>query len=444
VELARAPLDRRAPASAVLLTCPAPVVAPHRFLELPIEGEALLWSESAGEVWSFAGRGEVARASALASEPPAALRERAASALASARGERHVMPARLFGGLAFDPADERRDDAPWAPFGAASFALPRWLYGVRGGEAFLRLAARPGEAREAAALLERTARALGDLPPARRAPSPPAAIAEPPDEAEWEALVDSALAAIRAGRARKIVTARRASVAAPVAFDVPAALARLRDAHSACLVFALQRGAATFLGATPERLVTVSGLALSTEAVAGSIPRAGSRESEAAALLASDKDRREQALVVDGIVEALGPLCAELTVPSAPRVRTLAHLHHLVTPIEARLAAPLHALDAARALHPTPAVSGLPKAAATCWIAEHERAPRGLYAGPIGWVDEAGDGAFAVALRSALVEGARAWAYAGAGIVEGSSPALELDETRTKLAAVLAALGAAP
>jgi isochorismate synthase EntC len=101
-------------------------------------------------------------------------------------------------------------------------------------------------------------------------------------------------------------------------------------------------------------------------------------------------------------------------------------------------------LDLVKALHPTPAVSGSPQAAALRWLADNERSGRGWYAGAVGWLDATGDGAFSVAIRSGVVCGRDAWLYAGAGIVLGSDAGAEYAETLLKQTPMLAALGLVP
>ena len=114
---------------------------------------------------------------------------------------------------------------------------------------------------------------------------------------------------------------------------------------------------------------------------------------------------------------------------------------HLATPIRGRLAAPApSALELARRLHPTPAVGGTPRAAALDAIRALEGFDRGRYAGPVGWVDARGDGEWAIALRGAELDGARARLVAGAGIVAGSDPDAEWAETQAKLEPMLRAL----
>jgi salicylate biosynthesis isochorismate synthase len=110
-----------------------------------------------------------------------------------------------------------------------------------------------------------------------------------------------------------------------------------------------------------------------------------------------------------------------------------------VTPLEATCAG-VDLVGLVERLHPTPAMGGVPRAVALGFLAKHE-SPRGLYASPIGWLDGAGDGVFAVAIRSALLAPGRARAFAGVGIVRGSEVDREVSETRAKLATTHAALG---
>jgi menaquinone-specific isochorismate synthase len=115
-------------------------------------------------------------------------------------------------------------------------------------------------------------------------------------------------------------------------------------------------------------------------------------------------------------------------------------VQHLHTPVEATLPKGVRLLDMLGRLHPTPAVGGTPREIVVPLIAELEAFPRGLYGGAVGWIDSRGGGEFIVALRSALVEGSRARMYAGAGIVDGSSPQREFEETELKFRAMQDAL----
>jgi salicylate biosynthesis isochorismate synthase/menaquinone-specific isochorismate synthase len=217
----------------------------------------------------------------------------------------------------------------------------------------------------------------------------------------------------------------------------------LRDAVPGCYVYAVGRGEATFLGATPELLVRREGERASTRALAGSTRRSADPAVDdhlGEALLRSDKDRGEQAIVTRRIVEALRPHAVWVTAAPEPVVVRIANIQHLATPIRAQLAKPRGAMALAALLHPTPAVGGEPFAVAERLIPELEGFDRGWYAGPVGWTDANGDGELCVALRCALLRGQVAHCYAGVGVVRDSEPAAELAETEVKLQALLPVL----
>ena len=268
-----------------------------------------------------------------------------------------------------------------------------------------------------------------------------------PGRRAWCAIVEEARGAVRSGAASKIVPARAMRFEAPTGrrFDAVATLHELRLQSPDAFVYGLGLGAlGAFVGAAPELLVRVSGRTIVTEAVAGTAPRALDDPAEdarrAADLLADPKEREEHAVVVDALRDALGPLCDQLDVPDVPEVMRLPLVMHLRTPIRGHLACDASVLDLVSKLHPTPAVAGRPRAAAEAWIRAHEAIDRGPFAGPVGWVDAAGGGVFAVGIRSALVRPDAAWAWAGAGVVAGSDPASEWRETTHKLATVRRAL----
>ena len=176
-----------------------------------------------------------------------------------------------------------------------------------------------------------------------------------------------------------------------------------------------------------------------TEALAGSARRGVSASEDAQlarALFLSEKDQHEHRLVLGSIARRVADLGLKLEHAAQPRLLALANVQHLHTPVSADLPAGVHILDLLARLHPTPAVGGTPRDAALKAIPRHEAFPRGLYAGPIGWVDHRGGGEFLVGLRSALVDGHTATAYAGAGIVAGSTPENEFAETELKFKAL--------
>lgn len=299
---------------------------------------------------------------------------------------------------------------------------------------------------------ERTLRLLDQVlaaSPAR--PSTPNATPPSAIEArgDYEARVAAARDAVAAGALRKVVIARAVATTpnAQHRFAIGATVAALAENHPTATVFGVGlRDGTAFVGASPELLVHVDGLDLETHAVAGTAARGHDSDADerlGAALLASAKDRLEHALVADGIAEALGDDCGEIAV-APPRLVKLRNVQHLVSPLRATLRRPTPSSTLAARLHPTPAVGGSPKAAALAWLDRTNEGARGLYAGPVGWVDGTGSGTWVVGIRSALLSDARAVAWAGAGIIAESDPASEWRETELKLQAVLSSLRVEP
>ena len=178
-------------------------------------------------------------------------------------------------------------------------------------------------------------------------------------------------------------------------------------------------------------------------AVAGSAPRGGSEEEDARLgrlLLAGAKDRLEHALVVDALRDVLAKISTAAPSTAETVLLKLGNIQHLYTPLTAVLQGRHTVLELAGLLHPTPAVGGVPRAAALRWISDHERLDRGWYAGPVGWMDRRGNGEFAVAIRSALLQGTEALLFAGCGIVGDSDPDQEYAESWLKLRSILPAL----
>jgi isochorismate synthase EntC len=334
----------------------------------------------------------------------------------------------LVGGFGF--ADASPDGPAWRGFAPARLVLPALLV-VRapdGVHARATLRVEPGEgASEALARLreavERGRDALrwarpGFEPEAEPAPAFRASADAP--LSRYRETVEAALRDIAAGELEKVVPARAVSLSSEAGFDPARVLERLRRAHPSCTCFAVARGDAVFLGATPELLVRLEG--------------------EQLEMCESKKEQAEHAVVVRALRDALAEVCAELHVPEAPRLLALEAIQHLETPLRGRLRRPQGVLELLARLHPTPAVAGAPRAAALAWLASKEGLERGWYAGPVGFVRADGGGEFWVALRSALLRGCSARLFAGAGVVAGSRPEAELQETRLKLAALLGAL----
>ena len=261
---------------------------------------------------------------------------------------------------------------------------------------------------------------------------------DPCDEAGWMHSVDAALARIRGGSMRKVVLARRRRYRASSALDPVAVLSRLAARESRGFRFLVEVAVGrAFVGVTPERLVSRTGASARSEAVAGTRPRGVDAVADrllGESLLASAKDRTEHELVVERVRDALASHAESVRTDPDPRLLRLAYVQHLLTRVHADLREGTGDVDLVDALHPTPAVAGAPVTRAIDALRELETFDRGLYAGPLGVMST--DGAeVAVAIRSALVEGDRLTAFAGAGIVEGSDPAEEWRETGHKLLA---------
>ncbi len=331
-------------------------------------------------------------------------------------------PAFAFAGFAFDAAND-------APLPNALLAIPAILLESVAGECSVTLSAPAGRIAQAAAEWPRwlATPAIASAPPLR--PSRPEALAE----RAWIARVNAALRDIEAGRLDKIVLARSRTIEADAPFSAPAVLGQLLAQQPSSVVYAYGSGQHAFLGATPERLVRLSGQRVDTDALAGTA-WPGSLS------LAETKNRHEQALVVRAICTALAPFCNSPPIAEPAREHAAGQLRHLRSRVAATVRPGTTLFDLLRALHPTPAIGGFPVTAAQTWLAEHNEQRTGWYSGAVGLLAADGDGEFSVALRSALLAGKTAELQAGAGIVAGSDAQHELAETTAKLGTLLGAL----
>jgi len=245
---------------------------------------------------------------------------------------------------------------------------------------------------------------------------------------------------IVAGEFNKVVLARELLLATDEPIDIEAVLHRLNQSFGTAIIF----GVEGFIGASPELLVSRDAEMVRAHPLAGTAPRSSDPERDAelaAALDASTKDQLEHRITIDWLLDNLLPYCSYVDAEPEPAIVTLPNVHHLGTLVEGRLSSPAASvLELVAALHPTPAVGGDPQDLAVQAIAAAEPGDRGLYAGPVGWVDTAGNGEFAVGLRSGHVTGNTASIWAGVGVVGDSDPAAELAETRAKFQAMLGAL----
>jgi menaquinone-specific isochorismate synthase len=255
--------------------------------------------------------------------------------------------------------------------------------------------------------------------------------------------VSQALAKIRRKEMSKIVIAHGLEMSSDQSFNLIASLANLRQNHPDCYIFSISNKQNNyFIGASPERLLSIQDHQLVTDALAGSAPRGDSDFEDqflGETLLNSEKEKREHDAVSEFIIQRLSEL--QLTPKKASlQLLKLSNIQHLWTPIYAHIPSNLKALEIINQLHPTPAVAGVPIDIACDEIKKGENFDRSLYAAPLGWIDFNGNCEFIVGIRSALIQGNKARLYAGAGIVAGSDPQQELTEIKLKFQALLQAL----
>jgi len=262
------------------------------------------------------------------------------------------------------------------------------------------------------------------------------------DRPEWVDAVRRTLDRIRESPLSKAVLAR--SIAIPVGRSRGSLeiLATLRELYPTCTRFLIDDGrGSAFLGASPERLVSLRSRHFFTEAIAGTQRCGPGDDVEAMGreLLERAKDQREHEVVLRHILDALTPMCIGEVRTGPAEVMRLPHLLHIRTGVSGR-ARRNNVLDYVERLHPTPAVAGWPRPEAIDWIRRVEPDARGWYAGCVGWVDCFRDGDFAVGIRSVAIRGEKARVFAGAGIVEGSDPEQEWNETELKMKGILDAI----
>lgn len=257
------------------------------------------------------------------------------------------------------------------------------------------------------------------------------------DRETWCRRIAATITELSSSALEKVVLAREVLVEANTAFDRRVVAGRLRRDQPGCITYV----AGDLVGASPELLISRRGPDLLSRPMAGTVPRLATVSADDAAvdrLLHSAKDGREHELVVEAVASTLAKLGAEPSVAGTCAQR-FASVTHLVTEVRA-VHDDLDAAVVAAELHPTPAVGGTPTEAAIAHIADVEGFDRGVYAGPVGWVDAAGDGDFLVALRGATIDDHRARLIVGAGILVDSDPAAEWEETQAKLDPILRAL----
>lgn len=354
-----------------------------------------------------------------------------------------------------------KKQAVHSPFPAATIFLPRWQISCHQGNCVVVANVEVHPEINLQLLVDRLCNQLRRISWYDRRVSnvfeitPPKIIKPAPKNVErFQSSVVSALESIRAHQLRKIVLASAIDVLSPQPFNLIESLDTLRKRHPDCYIFSSSNGKGqNFIGASPERLISIRKHQLEVDALAGSAPRGRTTTEDAAfayRLLSSEKERREHQFVINFIIEHLSELGLIPQMLPTPQLLKLSNIQHLWTPIQAQMQGDIHPLEIVAQLHPTPAVAGVPTKMAQEQIRRYETFDRTLYAAPLGWVDYQGNCEFIVSIRSALIESEkpsrlfanayRARLYAGAGIVAGSDPNKELAEIQLKLQALLKAL----
>lgn len=409
-------------------------------VELTVDVEPLTWlaSRSEGELCYWASRNgqeETAAAGVLINVSGSAA---SGTTTWMERITTHLNAAdegvRFYGGTRFDM---RTPAAPeWRTLGAYRFVVPRFEAVRRDGRTLLVCNFWHSERDGLSPLLADLQR-----PPAPVPERPPLVClqrhADTPTHSEWEELVRTALVAIDNPRdpLRKVVVARRTSATAASLLTPSLLLACMSRTEDRSFRFLVQpRPGTAFVSVTPERLFSLSGRTVHTEAIAGTRRRGYSKQEDQRLrqeLSSSAKDVLEHRIVHDAIASALSNLCTD-TKASTTKVLRLPAVQHLMSRLSGHLAPGLGVADLIDSLHPTPAVGGEPAEPARCFLTLHETFDRGWYAAPVGWIGQ-GEATFAVAIRSALLNGEEVSLYTGNGVVTGSSPDSEWAELEAKV-----------
>jgi len=305
-------------------------------------------------------------------------------------------------------------------------------------------AARAERAEERARRLRdrlRAAPALGPPPAPRRAPSIESTFTRP----HYEWAVRQVIERILAGDVFQANLSQRFASELPedlAPFDL---FRRLRERNPAPFASILKLGDAAVVSSSPERFLRLSGRRVTTCPIKGTRPRGADADADRAleaSLLASEKDRAENVMIVDLLRNDLSRVCRDgsVEVPSLCRLERFATVFHLVSTVTGDLRPGMTAVDLLAACFPGGSITGAPKIRAMEIIAELEATRRGPYCGAIGYLGFDGTLDSSVVIRTFAIRDRRVSFHAGGGIVADSIPADEYDETIAKARALVAAL----
>lgn len=349
----------------------------------------------------------------------------------------------IIGGFNFDPLKEK--SALWKSFPDAKLVLPKYMVTIYQENYYLTENYIVTQRDEPNTLLQKAEMEKENLfqIPTFDDDVPSSIIKEEVEPQTWIQTVEQTTEQIKKKELEKVVLAREMRLYADVPFSPEHTLKHLLKEQTTSFVFAFEYGQDCFLGATPERLAKRINDEVLFTCLAGSIKRGKTNEEDEQLgnfLLHDQKNRYEHQLVVDMIAHVAHKMCKNVHVPEHPILLKTPHVQHLYTPITAK-SADASLLEIIEVMHPTPALGGYPKETGIEKIRDIERLDRGWYAAPIGWMDYNGNGEFAAAIRSALLQEKQATLFAGVGLVADSDPMAEYEETLIKFKPMLSALG---
>lgn len=441
VRALRHALEKAQPGAVLRVQLPLPAIEPLAWLRAHPAHTQYYWSDRAG-AFTMAGVGEC---DVLVPHPHEPYRLEQVFAQMRARLLNAPPGMRYYGGLRFHAGEART--ALWKPFRDYRFVMPRFEVVRRGGQTVFACNVYPDAFNNADEAILQTSdhlHAIGfaeDVAPV----TVPRVLRriDYPSRRGWHDAVVETLGAFEETGLQKVVLARETQFQMEGPIE-PLSLftqlvGRSVNAFDFCFHPAPNRA---FIGSSPERLYKRIESYVQSEAIAGTRPRGKSDAEDqrlARDLMESAKDQAEHAFVVEMLRESLQRLCRCVEIEDGPDILQLRHCQHLRTRMEGLLHDADNDAAILEALHPTPAVGGVPREDALRWIEAHESFDRGIYAAPVGWVG-ADAAEFCVGIRSGLISRDILALYAGAGIVPGSDPNEEWDEVENKMANFMSVL----
>ncbi|MGV3487265.1 MAG: isochorismate synthase [Tuberibacillus sp.] len=352
----------------------------------------------------------------------------------------------MLGGFSFSHGSTHPPE--WNHFPESGFVIPRYLFTENAGKTWLTINVDLAEEENLSELnecLKRDLLQLTDVSHTSNQQTVKINQLTPEGKEEWLHAVGNLIQRIQSGEVEKVVMSRVLNAQLNMPLQPELLLGKMLEKRSYGFVFAVERGGECFLGATPERLIRRSGNVVLCDCLAGTGARGNTPEEDeeiGRALLSDEKNLKEHQFVVDMIKKSMTGIAHNIVSDEHPGVVKAESVQHLYTPVSGLMNKDVSIIDAVNVLHPTPAMGGTPRDKALSIIEELEPHDRGWYAAPVGWIDDDGNGDFAVGIRSCLVRGSQVRLFAGCGIVKDSIPEMEYQETEMKFRPILNALEA--